>query len=66
MGALKLGSELFCPYEIAMQAVKMSRAQGDGRSVKIELEADDATKKTIVRGDRECSPRQVSCDDKTC
>ena len=53
MGALKLCKEPFSPYEIAMQAVKMSRAQAEGRNVKIQLEADEETKKMIVKGDRE-------------
>ena len=53
MGALKLGNEPFSPYEIALQAVKMSRAQGEGKNVKIELEADEETKRMVVKGDRE-------------
>jgi signal transduction histidine kinase len=54
MGALKLCKEPFSPYEIAMQAVKMSRAQAEGRNVKIKLEADEETKAMIVKGDRKC------------
>lgn len=58
MGALKLGSEPFCPYKIAMQAVKMSRAQAEGRQIKIALETDEASKTAVAKGDP-TSVRQV-------
>jgi hypothetical protein len=54
IGALKLSSEPFSPYDIAMQAVQISKAQAEGRSVKVELEADEETRSMIVKGDREC------------